>query len=448
MSAIKQIHLGLGRFFRGHQMVYTQKCTSADEWPIAAVSMRTKDAVEQMKFQDNRYHVLASDKEETSVLVNESIQKCLFLKNDYDEISELMTSKDLEIISFTITEKGYCFDFVRNELDQNNNEIVADLKRDNQMITSIGLVSKSLIQRYHTHRKPITLLSCDNVSMNGNVLKRAIFEFLLQVDPEVAKWFEASISCPNTMVDRIVPRVDSEELKAYKKYFEFSDEIPIITEKFSQWCIEDNFSSLRPAWENSGVEFVADIEPYEKLKLRALNAAHSYLTYLGLLKEYEFVSQAVQDDEILNDLEVLFKSEVQQTLGQIPTAEYLAYCSSLIERFKNPHLKHQLKQIAMDGSQKISQRWIPTITELLDHSNDPKALLKALSVWIVYVVKNINQNEKLFDPMEEKLKRFFSKHITLDELISQLPKLEIIPTKILEHPHFLKELNEQYRRFL
>lgn len=448
MSSIKQVHLGLGRFFRGHQAVYTQNCIEAKQWPIAAVSLRTNDAVEQMKRQDCRYHVIASDQSNTSVQINHAVQRCLFLKDDYDEILKLMASEDVEIISFTITEKGYCYDFAKNELDKNNPEIKADLNSSDRMMSSIGLVSQSLVKRYYSHKKPVTLLSCDNVSMNGDVLRCAISQFLSLVDNEAAEWFESKIYCPNTMVDRIVPRVESEALKDYKKHFEFNDEIPIITEKFTQWCIEDKFSSLRPPWEKAGVEFVKDIEAYEKLKLRALNAAHSYLTYLGLLKNYEFVSQAIEDKEISDDLKVMFETEVQQTLKEIPTDVYKKYCDSLIERFKNPHLKHQLSQIAMDGSQKISQRWIPTIVEVMEKSQNPKILTKAVCIWIVYIVKSSIEDQKIFDPKEDELKKCFREKLTTAETLNQLSKLEIIPTKILNNPHFKKELDEQYRKFL
>lgn len=447
MTNIKQVHIGLGRFFRGHQAVYTQHVTKGDEWPIAAVSLRTREAVDQMKKQDGKYHVVSNDQENSKIEVIDVISKCLFLEDEYQEIVNLLSSESVEIISFTITEKGYCFDFSNQALDLENPEIKEDLKGSSIPKTSIGLVAESLIKRFNGHKKPVTLLSCDNVSMNGDVLGKVVKQFLEIKHPGAMTWFDKSIKCPNTMVDRIVPRINNSELESVADQLSFVDKIPIITEKFTQWCIEDNFSSKRPHWEKDGVQFVENIEPFENLKLRALNASHSYLTYLGLLKGYKYVHEAIADEEIEGDIKNLFRNEVAPTIKEIAEETFTKYCQSLIERFRNPHLKHELIQIAMDGSQKIPQRWVPSIEYLLGKNLKVTILFRALAYWTVFIESQVRSKTKIDDPKSELLETTFAKIENISELKRALAKVNIVPSSILENPAFNEEFDEQCRRF-
>ncbi|MBD66635.1 MAG: hypothetical protein CME62_15610 [Halobacteriovoraceae bacterium] len=433
---IKQVHLGLGQFFRGHQAYYTE--LAKEDWGIAAVSMRTDTAVKQMQAQKNRYSVLARDHAVAELTQIHCVAQSYFLPESYQAVFDLLASEQTEIISLTVTEKGYCFDFHKGELDLNLTEIQAELKSD-KATTAIGLIAHAMEQRYKTHQKPGTLLSCDNVSFNGSILKKAVASFLKAKESPCLEWFEKEVMSPNTMVDRIIPKTTEEEKK---KAFEDKDDfdpLVILTEKFSQWCIEDKFSSEKPHWP--GVQLVQNIEPFENLKLRALNGAHSYLTYMGRLKNYETVDEAIQDQEILDDLSHLFTEEVYPTLKpDISETEYKAYTEALIQRFKNPHLKHRLEQIAMDGTQKVPQRWLPVIKE---NKEQCPILVKALCVWILFLKRKLDQNEKIMDPKAEQIKSWNDKDIqTFAQQFQQ-----IIPAEILGQKSFKRELDEQYQRF-
>ena len=95
------------------------------------------------------------------------------------------------------------------------------------------------------------------------------------------------------MVDRIVPATTDDDRARIAKALGVRDAWPVVTEPFTQWVIEDRFPQGRPAWEKAGAEFVADVEPYEHMKLRLLNGSHSTLAYLGYLAGYETVSDAM-----------------------------------------------------------------------------------------------------------------------------------------------------------
>jgi fructuronate reductase len=160
-----------------------------------------------------------------------------------------------------------------------------------------------------------------------------------------------------------------------------ADEAAILTEAFTQWVIEDDFAGPRPRWEAAGVQFVADVSAYEAAKLRMLNGAHSALAYLGLERGHEFVHQAVADPEIRHLIERIMREEAAATLGSASGIDAGAYAGQLLERFANSALSHRLMQIAMDGSQKIPQRWLEPLAINQQAGRMSPATLEALAAW-------------------------------------------------------------------
>src|SRR5690606_16986719 len=100
---------------------------------------------------------------------------------------------------------------------------------------------------------------------------------------------------PNTMVDRITPVTTAHDIENLKKNYQIDDAWPVVCEPFRQWIIEDRFSAGRPAWDGEGLQFAADVTPYEKMKIRILNAGHSLAGFAGTLFGYTYVHEAVQD---------------------------------------------------------------------------------------------------------------------------------------------------------
>jgi fructuronate reductase len=163
------------------------------------------------------------------------------------------------------------------------------------------------------------------------------------------------------------------------------DEAAVITEPFKQWVIEDRFAGPRPRWEDCGVQFAADVRPFEAAKLRMLNGAHSGLAYLGLARGHAFVHEAVADPEIAPLIDRLMLQEAATSLAAAPGQDLAAYADALTARFANPALAHRLAQIAMDGSQKIPQRWLDTLAFHHSAGRSCPAILTALAAWVVHV---------------------------------------------------------------
>jgi fructuronate reductase len=149
--------------------------------------------------------------------------------------------------------------------------------------------------------------------------------------------------------------------------------------------IEDRFPAGRPAWERAGAELVRDVEPYELMKLRLLNGSHSTLAYLGYLAGYETVAETMADPSFERLIRGLMDEEVTQTLQVPPGADLKAYKAALIERFKNPALKHRTWQICMDGSQKLPQRLLGTVRDRLREGLAFPRIALGIAGWMRYV---------------------------------------------------------------
>ncbi len=201
------------------------------------------------------------------------------------------------------------------------------------------------------------------------------------------------------MVDRIVPRTAPEDLAVLERRLGMSDEGAVFTERFSQWVIEDNFVGPRPLWEAHGAQIVSDVAPYETAKLRMLNGAHSLLAFCGLRAEYEFVHEAVADPRLRALAERLMRKEAALTIAHAPDQDLGAYADQLLARFADPALRHRLAQIAMDGSQKIPQRWLDTLAWHRARSSATPALDEALEAWLWH----LEDGRFVDDPLGDEL---------------------------------------------
>ncbi len=167
------------------------------------------------------------------------------------------------------------------------------------------------------------------------------------------------------MVDRIVPETTDADRAAVSAELGMTDAWPVITEPFTQWIVEDNFLAGRPDFARAGVQLVADVTPFEHMKLRLLNASHSALAYLGYLAGHETIAAAMIDDRFAAFARGVME-DAAVTLAMPEGTDLAAYSASLLKRFSNPALRHRTWQIAMDGSQKLPQR-------LLGHDAGPAA---------------------------------------------------------------------------
>ena len=395
------VHLGLGAFHRAHQAVYTDDAMNDGDrdWGIVAASLRASRAKTQMSPQDGLYTVRERQGSDCVIRLIGAVRKALVAPEDSAALLRALADPSTRIVSFTITEKGYCRG-PDERLDRSLPDLASDLSAAIVPKTIYGFLGRALSMRQHVDAPGLTLLCCDNLANNGRKLAALLGEFLDETNPALVPWFVDHCRCPSSMVDRIVPATTEADRDQIARDIGLRDEATVSTEPFRQWVIEDTFAGPRPRWEIGGAQFVRDVAPFEAAKLRMLNGAHSALAYLGLARGHTFVHEAVIDPALRPLIEHLIRHEAAPSLSPAPGLDLEAYASALITRFANAALQHRLAQIAMDGSQKVPQRWLLTLEIQCEKGRDCPALLQALAAWIVFLRSDV---ERLGDPMATTL---------------------------------------------
>ncbi len=378
------VHLGIGAFHRAHMAVYVDDLLASDpSWGIVGASLRRPDTKEALEPQDGLYTIAVRDAAGTHPRVIGSILSVMDANSQRDDLLALMADPSIRIVSLTVTEKGYCHDPATGELDRNHPDIVHDLANPAAPKSAPGMLVEALARRKAAGLAPFTVMSCDNLPNNGHTAKRIVTALAALRDAELGKWVEAA-AFPSTMVDRIVPSTTDADRAEIAGLIGAEDAWPIMTEPFTQWVIEDNFPSGRPAFETVGAQLVEDVEPFEHMKLRMLNGSHSTMAYSGHLGGYEYIAEVMGDPAYVKLIHGLMSEEVMPTLD-MPGVDLGGYRDELLERFRNPALKHRTWQIAMDGSQKLPQRLLGTIRDRLKDGQGIERLALGVAAWMRYV---------------------------------------------------------------
>ena len=385
------VHFGIGAFHRAHQAWYTDRAMDSGErdWAISGVSLRSPAVADQLNPQDGLCTLTERSGAEAATRVVGAVREVLVGSRDRAAIVERIAAPECSIVSFSVTEKGYCR-AAGGSLDP--------------ALAETGfypLLADALERRRSAGLPGLTLLSCDNLADNGRQLEALLGEYLAGRSTALASWFASECACPATMVDRIVPATTAKDLAELETRVGLRDEGAVFTERFSQWVIEDRFAGSRPGWEKVGAQLVADVAPYETAKLRMLNGAHSALAYLGLERGHEFVHQSIADPDLRPLIEHLMRQEAATSFTPAPSQALDAYADALLARFADPALNHRLTQIAMDGSQKIPQRWLETLASHQAAGRRCSAILEALAAWLRHVRGDARPVD---DPMAEELR--------------------------------------------
>lgn len=373
------VHLGVGAFHRAHQAVLTDDCLAAGEmsWGIAAASLRSPATRDALAPQDGLYALaLRSGAEELRVVG--SIGRVLVAPENPAALLGAMTAATTRIVSLTITEKGYGVD-ASGALRRDDPDILHDLAHPQIPRTALGFVVEALARRRSAGLDPFTLLSCDNLSDNGRVLHRALTEFATARDAGLADYVAGQVACPSCMVDRIVPATTDADRASISASMGVQDAWPVLAEPFFQWVIEDRFPLGRPGWERAGVEFTGDVAPFEAMKLRLLNGAHSTLAAMGRLAGHATVAQAMADPVIRAFVRAYWHQVAPTVPAHIDAA---AYTARLTVRFDNVALQHKLAQIATDASQKVPPRILGPLRDLHGRQMPHGALVLAIAAWM------------------------------------------------------------------
>lgn len=399
------VHLGLGAFHRAHQAAYTDAVLAAGDlrWGITAASLRSAGTRDALTPQDGLYALEVRGKSDRIAVVG-AVTRILVAPEDPAVLVAAMAAPATAIVSLTVTEKAYCLDPATGDLDTTHPDISYDLGRPGSPRSAIGLVTAAIARRRADGREPFAVLCCDNLPSNGRTVHRLLGQFAGLWDPDLAAFIEGEIACPDTMVDRIVPATTDADRTRVAAALGMQDSWPVVTEPFVQWVIEDRFPASRPPWEHAGATMVADVGPFEAMKLRMLNASHSALAYLGYLAGIETVADAMR----VPSLAAFAARVMDEAAVTLPSGlDTAAYARSLLERFRNPALQHHTWQIAMDGSQKLPQRVLATIAERLNKGLPIETHAMIVAAWIRYVsgTDEAGRSIDVRDPLSDELAR-------------------------------------------
>lgn len=400
------VHLGTGAFHKAHQAVATDDALAASggDWMITGVSLRSGDVADQLNPQDGLYTLLVRDADGVQPRVIGSIRRVLVAPREPDVVMAALTAPETKIVSLTITEKGYGVDQKTGGLDPAHPSIAPDLANPRAPTGAVGYIVEALRQRRDNELPPFTVLTCDNLPHNGKVLQRLVTEFADRVDPALAAYIREQVPFPSTMVDRITPASTDATYADAKRLTGFDDLAAVETEPFTQWVIEDRFVAGRPNWEAGGVIFAGNVAPYEKMKLRMLNGAHSMLAYSGFIAGHKYVRD-VMGDAALAKLVARQMQAAAATLDPVPGVDLGQYAADLQTRFANPAIAHMTYQIAMDGTQKLPQRLIEPAIQTLRSGGSLDAYAFAVAAWMRYCLGMTETGETytLRDPREAEI---------------------------------------------
>ncbi len=370
MEQKRILHLGLGAFHRAHQAVYQQALLDAGEqaWALWSGNLRADPtgAEAALIAQDGAYtlETISAAGVHRYQRVN-AIARVIPHEPGLRALVEAAADPATRIISCTVTEGGYGLG-------------TPDLTAE----TIYAFLSRALRQRMSQAAGPVTLLCCDNLRHNGQVLRNGLLQFVsLLGDAPLHDWIEQRCSFPCTMVDRITPRPNEAVRDRVLLALGHFDKAALMAEDWLQWVIEDRFAAGRPPWESVGVQMVVsagEVTAFEEAKIRILNASHSAMAWAGALRGHRFIHECARDPAIRKIAHDYVTDDVIPLLsGPINLP---AYRDAVLARFGNEALGDTVERVLADSAAKVREFILPTLRERLQRGESiaSTAMLPAL----------------------------------------------------------------------
>jgi fructuronate reductase len=395
------VHFGPGVFHRAHQAFYLDRILGSDpRWAIAGVNLHSAGVREALEPQDFLYTIAELDAEPRLRIVG-SLRDVLAARDTPDTVFAHLTNPSTRLLTLTITENGYCLNGGK-DLDTERADIQHDLRDPSHPTTAIGWIVEALKRRRANRTPAFGVISCDNLPGNGRVLKHAVVQFADMIAPDLARWIEAEVLFPSTMVDSIAPATDAALKARIADALGVWDEAPVQRERFTQWVIED-LGGDGPDWREAGVIISRDVDAYDRAKLRLLNGAHSTLAYLGLALGYRTVAEAMRDDDLAGFVRTMMRRDIAPTLDSRSGIDIPDYIESILTRFRNPAIHHLLSQIALDGSRKLPYRILEPVAERIAAGHDIARYCLPIAAWMLFVRRAARDDVIIGDPLSADL---------------------------------------------
>ena len=406
------VHFGTGNFHRAHQAVYCDTLLNKGEsqWGITGVSLRSPTMRNHLASQDYLY-TLAILGEETHYRVIGAIKDILVGPETPQKVVDKVAQSHTELVTTTITEKGYYLS--NGAIDQSHPDIVNDICSLSIPVTIYGFLAAAFIKRAKHNAAPLTVLCCDNMHAGGQRLEDGVKLLLELHNKETLTWVDKYVAFSSSMVDRVTPSTEQALIDVVAEDTGLLDNAPVSAEPFTQWIIEDNFAGKKPPFDQAGALFVSDITPFEKVKLRFLNAGHTILSALGYLAGDRYIHEALQRQPLALFTEQALKRNVMPVTPVPESVNGEFYIDDVLQRFRNSRLPYGVLQVGTDSSQKIQQRLFPSVDDALSNNKEYAYLAFALAAWVCFVRKAIT-NKDLNDPLSHSFAQSIDKQANND----------------------------------
>jgi fructuronate reductase/mannitol 2-dehydrogenase len=323
-----------------------------------------------------------------------------YAPEDPEGVLALLTDERTRLVTMTVTGTAYRIDPHTGEF-QPDDEARADLEHPAEPRSVFGFLVEGLDRRRRAGLPPFTVLSCDNMPSNGDAARAAVVGFAQLRDEVLARWIADNVAFPSSMVDRITPHTSPDQRDAIAATFGVDDRWPVITEPFTQWIVQDEFSNGRPPLDAVGVRFVGDVGDYELMKTRLLNAGHCAMGFLGQVAGLGTTDQTVGDPVFRDYLHRLMHAEVVPLLPEPDGVDLAEYVDTLLERFANPAIADRLQRVSRRGSSKMPTYLLPSLHEARAERRPHDLLTVAVAGWLRYL-RGVDEADRPLEVEDER----------------------------------------------
>ena len=438
------VHVGVGAFHRAHQCLYFDKLlvTSNDKnWGIAGVNLlnQSQGLIKQLQQRNNNYVLKEIDPEgETTYREINSILELHDHVSDPTSAQELLARKSVQLVTMTVTEAGY---YLTQNRELNTEQFSQDEIEGRKGSTIYYFLRAGLNLRKDKLNEKITLLCCDNLRENGELLKTGFIQYLkLCNDQDLLAWVNNNVSFPSCMVDRITPVPLPEHASDVANKFNIENDATVMAEDFIQWVIEDNFAGAKPPLAAVGVEVIDNVIPYEEAKIRILNASHISISCQAVLKGIKYFDQAITEPKLSDFYDRFIYEETIPALGDNSPVDLVNYAKLIKHRFSNKNLQDTVARIALNAAEKIKIFLLPTIKYYIAQDVIPQHAMQAVASWYKFMCKVKNRE---IDFVYEEVQWEYLQQYLVPEKITDFANSRILWDDLPQkHPKFVASLTE------
>lgn len=397
MAKERVIQFGEGGFLRGFVDYFLYKLNEKEVWDgkVVIVQPIEKGMCEMLSAQNCEYNLYLRGIENGEIINEKThidvITRCVNPYTQFDDYLSLAENPDFRFIISNTTEAGI--------------EYLGTEKIDDRPAKSYpAKLTQLLYKRFTLGLKGFILLPCELIDNNADNLKECIIKYakLWELGDDFINWINEENHFCNTLVDRIVTGFPKDEAENLWKEIGYQDNLLDTAEIFHLWVIEGHYEDELP-FNKAGYNIVwtDDVKPYKKRKVRILNGGHTSMVLGAYLYGLTTVGECLNDETVHAFLDKCIFDEIIPTLGNTETD--VNFGKAVIERFKNPFIKHQLLSIALNSVSKFAVRVLPTIIEYKEKfAAYPPALTFSMAALIAfYRTDKSNDNEEIMAFMKD-----------------------------------------------